>query len=382
MRVFRTYFRTIRNFAPMIAIYVVAFAAIVILQSTLLPSGSSFVAVKPRLAVVNHDVGAPLSESFAAYVGEHSDPQQIGDTEDAMKDALFYERVSAVLIIPEGFADDLMDDRDPQVGIMRGVSNDARFAEMLFSTYLGNAEFLRDVGMDQQRIADALEKDMEAHVTVEMAGVDDFDAKQGMGAFFNFANYAILAVIPYVVAMGMRNMNQELVRKRLLISPIPAARINRQVFLANALIAVAIYLVFAGIGAAMIKDVFTAPGYLMLLNLFALTMFALGLGVLLGTVLSNREAINGIVQVVSLGSSFLAGAFVPQSLLGEKVLTLARVLPSYWYVKANDDLVALPSYSGTDLRPVLLSVAVVAGFAAAMFLVSQVVASRRKRLSA
>ena len=383
MRVFSTYFRVIRNFAPMIAIYVVAFAAIAVLQSSLVPEGGAFVSVKPRIAIVNHDAGAPLSDAFTAYAEKHSDPQQVGDTQDAMQDALFYEKVSAVLIIPEGFSDDLMEDRDPQVDIMRGVSMNSRFAEMLFSSYLTNAEFLRDAGMDEVQIARTLEEDMEADIEVEMAGVGDVDTKQGMAAFFNFANYVILATVPLVVAMGMRNMSDDHVRKRLLASPIPAARINRQVFLANALLAVFIYLVFVAIGFAMIgSDLITTPGLVMLLNFFVLTLFALALGVLLGTLVSNREAINGVVQVISLGSSFLAGAFVPQAFLGETVLSFARILPSYWYVKANDSLVELAAYTVEDLRPVLLSIGVVFGFAVALYVVTQVVASRRKQLSA
>lgn len=89
-----------------------------------------------------------------------------------------------------------------------------------------------------------------------------------------------------------------------------------------------------------------------------------------------------MIQVVSLGSSFLAGAFVPQALLGDAVLSFARILPSYWYVKANDSLVELATYTFEDLRPVLLSIAVVFGFAVALYVVTQVVASRRKQLSA
>lgn len=383
MRVFSTYFRVIRNFAPMIAIYVVAFAAIVMLQSSLLPQGSTFVSVKPRIAIVNHDAGAPLSDAFAAYVEKHSDPQEVGDTQDDMKDALFYEKVSAVLIIPDGFSDDLMADRDPQVDIMRGVSMNSRFAEMLFSSYLSNAEFLREAGMDETQIARALEQDMEADIEVEMAGVSDVDAKQGMAAFFNFANYVILATVPLVVAMGMRNMNDERVRKRLLASPISATRINRQVFLANALLALFIYLVFAAVGFVMIgSDLLTSPGLIMLLNFFVLTLFALSLGVLLGTLVSNREAINGVVQVVSLGSSFLAGAFVPQAFLGATVLSFARILPSYWYVKANDTLVEVATYTSESLRPVFLSIAVVFGFAVALYVATQAAASRRRQLSA
>lgn len=44
------------------------------------------------------------------------------------------------------------------------------------------------------------------------------------------------------------------------------------------------------------------------------------------------------MNIFSLGSSFLAGVFVPQSLLSHKALTIGKIFPSFYYV-ANNELI-------------------------------------------
>ena len=45
-----------------------------------------------------------------------------------------------------------------------------------------------------------------------------------------------------------------------------------------------------------------------------------------------------ISQIFGLGMAFISGCFMPQSMLGNGILTVAKFLPAYWYVKANDIL--------------------------------------------
>ncbi len=40
--------------------------------------------------------------------------------------------------------------------------------------------------------------------------------------------------------------------------------------------------------------------------------------------------------MASLGTSFISGVFVSQEFLGEKVLTIAKFFPTYYYVKVNE----------------------------------------------
>ena len=41
--------------------------------------------------------------------------------------------------------------------------------------------------------------------------------------------------------------------------------------------------------------------------------------------------------------SFLCGSFVPQSILPDSVLSAARFLPAYWYIRANNMLAGFGS---------------------------------------
>ena len=45
-----------------------------------------------------------------------------------------------------------------------------------------------------------------------------------------------------------------------------------------------------------------------------------------------------IRNLLGLGMAFLGGVFVPQNMLSDEVLAVARFLPTYWYVRANNML--------------------------------------------
>ena len=74
---------------------------------------------------------------------------------------------------------------------------------------------------------------------------------------------------------------------------------------------------------------FTTHGLMYLINSFVFTICAITIAFLIGTLINNKNAINGIVNVVALGSCFLCGAFVPMDWLPDAVLKIAHVLPSY-----------------------------------------------------
>ena len=79
---------------------------------------------------------------------------------------------------------------------------------------------------------------------------------------------------------------------------------------------------------------------------------------------------NLVTQIVGLGSSFLCGVFVPQSMLGSGVLAAAKFLPAYWYVKAVEMLGGSEKFDGSRLAMYLL---IELGFAAALMLIALVV---------
>ncbi|MFR7761412.1 MAG: ABC transporter permease, partial [Peptoniphilus grossensis] len=84
---------------------------------------------------------------------------------------------------------------------------------------------------------------------------------------------------------------------------------------------------------------------IMMVNSLFFTISVVTMAVFISSLISNENTISGIMQVVSLGSSFLCGAFVPQVLLSKTALTLGKIFPSYYYIKNNEMLLENPSFA-------------------------------------
>lgn len=63
-----------------------------------------------------------------------------------------------------------------------------------------------------------------------------------------------------------------------------------------------------------------------------------------------------MVNVIALGSSFLCKAFVLMEFLPKSVLTIARVLPSYWYIKTNELLTGVEPFTLESKKPLLINI--------------------------
>jgi len=71
-------------------------------------------------------------------------------------------------------------------------------------------------------------------------------------------------------------------------------------------------------------------------NFTSYIIIAIYLTFLINNLTRNRFVINGISTVVSLGTSFISGVFVPQEFLSEKALTVAKFFPTYYFVRINE----------------------------------------------
>jgi ABC-2 type transport system permease protein len=92
----------------------------------------------------------------------------------------------------------------------------------------------------------------------------------------------------------------------------------------------------------------------------------------------KKEAYIALSNIISLGLSFISGAFVPQFLLSEGVLTLARFTPTYWFVKANNTI-AEATVSGEVLKNILGYIGIEFLFTLAFFVLSLAIAKSNRR---
>lgn len=116
------------------------------------------------------------------------------------------------------------------------------------------------------------------------------------------------------------------------------------------------------------------------LNSFVFAFCCASISYLIGNLAKSQDAVSAVCNVVSLGFSFISGAFVPQEMLGASILKIASFTPTYWYVKANNTIAGLTQFDFSHLKPVLSDMLILVCFSAAFFAVA-LVAGKKQRYS-
>lgn len=95
---------------------------------------------------------------------------------------------------------------------------------------------------------------------------------------------------------------------------------------------------------------------------------------------SSKGAINGIVNVIALGSSFLCGAFVPMEWLPDSALAIAHIIPTYYYIRTNEILKTIETFNFETLKPIITNMAIVIGFAIIFIVLTNIVSKKKRKI--
>ena len=106
-------------------------------------------------------------------------------------------------------------------------------------------------------------------------------------------------------------------------------------------------------------------------------MCALTIAFLIATIINNKNAINGIVNVIALGSSFLCGAFVPVEWLPKSVLTIAHMIPTYWYIQTNELMKTIEEFNIETLMPVFINMGVIILFSISFIILTNIFSKKK-----
>ena len=382
MQVFNACLKIIRKNLPMLSIYIVAFLGVTMTLQFAHGSNSatSFMESKPKLAIINLDADAPLTNGLTEYLTKNAELVDIDAGDEAQRDALFFRKVDCILYIPAGFTQEFISGESPVIE-KRSVPDApaAIYADMLTESYLNNARLYTKYGTeDQQAIADNTLRDIAHKANVNMATYGSAMAEQNdIAPFFNAASYAILSLLVLGVSSTLLAFRQTGRLQRTQCAPLPSSSVHLQSLLANSLYMFAVWILLTLCALAVFgKTLMSIAGLLFLLNMLTLCLVGLSMSYLIGTLIKSRSAQAAVANSLSLGMTFLSGGFVPQSLLGENVLAVARFFPSYWYVRANDTLGALRLLDTSTVMPVVYCILIQLGFALAMVSLTLVLSRR------
>ena len=130
------------------------------------------------------------------------------------------------------------------------------------------------------------------------------------------------------------------------------------------------------------KSLFNIGGVYYAINTLIYTLVCVAISFLAGNLTKSRGAQAAIVNVLSLGLSFISGVFVPQAMLGEPVLKIARFLPTYWYVRGNHLIDGADLTAGFSVGFMSAELLVQLAFIAGLFALAGVIIRRKRSADA
>ncbi len=381
MTVFKTFLKVLNKCKVPILLYSVMLILFSAFNMQTSETNMNFIASKPDVLIINEDEEEGITKNLIEYIKQNSNTKEVEQTEEAIKDALFYREVNYIIYIPQDYRKEFLEGKNPEIKIESTGDYQASLAEMMLERYIKVANtYQKNYDSEEvllNKINDTLSKQSKVEITSKL----DTENIEKATFYYNFANYSILAGCVYVICLILSSFKEQKVAKRTLISSTNYKKYNRMLLLSNLLFACCLWIFYAILSFILIgKVMFTLHGLIYIVNSFIFTICAVTIAFLIGNLVNNKNAINGIVNVIALGSCFLCGAFVPMEMLPDSVLKIAHVLPSYYYISNNELIKGLEVINFETLKPILTNMAIIIVFSILFILITNIISKRKRKI--
>ncbi len=385
MPVFKAYFKVLRAALPGIVSYMAIFLALSVVFTFAAPSsaGGQFTQSKIAMAVINRDGESPVATGLTDYLASTNKLVDLPDNPDQLQDALFFRRVEYVVIIPAGFEAGFLADDD--VALERVAvpgSTSSHYVDHQVDKYLNTLRLHRQHGRtaNWDELLSAVQKDLAKETPVQLQTASGTAETPGFIYYFGYLAYTLLAVVMLGISTIMLAFNKPDVQQRTACSPLSTRRVNLQLAVGHTLFAVTAWAILMAFAFIMYgKEMITSGGLgWVTLNSLAFTIVCASIGLLVGNLVRDHNTQSAAVNVLTLGMSFISGVFVPQSVLSPAVLSFAKFLPSYWYVRTHEAIHELVLSPLTNTMQIAGPLLIQLGFAAAIFAVTLLLSKERR----
>ncbi|MBO5572038.1 MAG: ABC transporter permease [Ruminococcus sp.] len=385
MQIFKVFMKVLKKRIRYAMLYVGIFLGIAIpmsLNSSNSGSTTEMFAKESRskigICIFDED-DTPESREFADYLAEKYTIKELKNDEEVVMDSLFYMSVDRVISINKGFADRLAKGETEGIIDSRHMheSYNSMLLEQDLNSYFSSVSAYIAGGEDALTASQSAKEALTADADVKVISFTDegnADYPRDFAEYYRYMAYILIAAVIGTLCPVLMAMNNKEIRYRTNCSSLDSSSYTKQVLLGSAVFVIGVWLIFVIAGMILYGGVYKGRAWLAVLNSFIYTLVAGSITVFLSAFVNNMDIINFINQAVSLGMSFMCGVFVEQELLGAGVLSAARFMPAFWYIKANMLLNGTETFDSTKLMQYML---IEAAFAVVMALLTIVVSKAR-----
>ncbi|NBI06201.1 ABC transporter permease [Senegalia massiliensis] len=296
----------------------------------------TFDETKLDIAIVD-DSNTDLSRGLKNYLDENNNIVNLKNDIKEIKEQIFLQQIDAAIIIPSDFEENVKGKQKS----LEVIKDDRKISsiqiENEINKYLIFANASKVSGeFKTETINNALKENINVEILEKSSDVNN-SANIWFKYYFNFTAYIITAIYIAVMGLIMTEFKDEKLENRTKISSKKFLNYNKEMYLGQITLGVIITGLFV-IGSIVLKgqhlEEVNFTKYIVNVSIFSFAILCLTF--LINNLTKSRFIINGLSTVLSLGTAFISGVMVPVEYLSEKVITIAKFFPTYYYIKINN----------------------------------------------
>lgn len=379
MTVFKTFWKIIKKYKGTIILYTVMLVSFGGINLSSKEASLNFTNEKPDVLIVNQGENIGLTKNLIDYLIQNTNIVQIENSEEKRNDALFYRDVNYIIYINDDYREKILNGENVTLDIKSTNDYSAHLAEMILNKYLTVQNLLRAYTTNEQELINKINKTLKEESKVVVSSKVDKTAENKVSRYFNFASYSILAAIIFIITLVMTSFKEKTINKRITVSSMNYKKHNNLLLISGLAYVLVLWLLYTLLAIILLKSsVLNTKGLLYILNSLVFSLSALTFALLISTLVKNKDAIGGIVNVVALGSAFLCGAFLPVEYLGSNVLKLAHIFPAYYYINTNNKIMSAEIIDKTLLTNILPNTLILILFMILFIIINNLITKQKR----
>ncbi len=379
MTVFKTFWKVVKKYKGTVLLYTIILLVFGIINMQTKESNINFVGTKPDILIINEDKEGKLSKNLENYLRKNCNCIELKQEE--IDDALFYRKINYMIHIKKNYSKEIMENKNPEIDVKSTRDYNASLAELMLKRYVKVQNVYKTKIKNEEDLIQQINKNLKENTTVQISSKIDNKQVENASYYFSFASYSIMAVVIFVICLVLSSFKEKNVNKRTLTSSMNYKKYNRYLLIASLLYALVVWIIYIILGIIILKDIMLTPrGGIYALNSFCFTFTSLTLALLISNLVKDKNAVNGIVNIIALGSSFLCGAFVPQEFLPDNVLKIAHMLPTYFYISSNELLKKIEVINLKELQSIFQNCLIMFLFAIFFIIVNNRISKYKRKV--
>ena len=375
MTIFKTYWKIVKKNIGIIILYTVMLLVFGTMNLKANKNSFEFISSKPDIIIVNNSSGI-ITDNLISYLKTNANVKNITNEND-IDDAVFFRDANYVIYIPKDFETKLESGKEVNIDIKTNNSYDSYIASELLNRYLDVFSKYMNLYNDKILAIQKLDNTLNKKASVVIESKTNLNSKTSL--FYNFSSYSIMAIVIYIICLVLSSFNDEKISKRTNVSGMNYKTFNNYLYISSFTFTFIIFIVYLILSFLILKSsILNINGILYSLNMFIFFIVSFTMAILISNLVKSKGAISGVVNVISLGSAFLCGAFIPVKYMPSFALKIAHIFPTFYFIDNNEYIASIQNFDKVSYEFVLKNFIIMIVFII-FFLILNTLVTRFKR---